>query len=144
MDLINSKKKKRSRDQDQLEGAITTPKKDKRSCEASSTSTDVADDALRPPGLFEFPWHKDEEQYSLIDPASSEAEDWDIRRVFFSSLVDGCSADVGFPGDRFSSTVQRSLRLLEEMSDGDHHQPPDGAMDCVWSFILRQPLVAKR
>ncbi|WOL19442.1 hypothetical protein Cni_G28240 [Canna indica] len=85
-------------------------------------------DALRPPGLFEFPWEKG---------APTKREGWesdDLHEVFFSSLVDGCSAAIGFPGDRLSPgpAAWSFVSLPEEPADGD--------VDGVWSAVLYQPL----
>ncbi|CAL9098104.1 unnamed protein product [Musa textilis] len=87
-------------------------------------------DVFRPPGLFEFPWQKGER---LLVP---EPEGWDLRDVFFSSLVDGCSAAIGVPGDRLSPAARHPFVLLDEPSDGE----VDGGVDCIWSSVLRQPL----
>ncbi|XP_026656279.2 uncharacterized protein LOC120108614 [Phoenix dactylifera] len=101
-------------------------------------------DVYRPPGLFEFPWHK-EEDGGLIAAAAAAAEEEesdgrDLRDVFFSSLVDGCSAAIGFPGDRLSPP----LGPIAFPVDGEEGSwPSDGdadSVDCIWSTVLHQPL----
>ncbi|CAL9136016.1 unnamed protein product [Musa textilis] len=90
-------------------------------------------DVTRPPGLFEFPWQKGER---LLVP--EPPDEWDLRDVFFSSLVDGCSAAIGVPGDRLSPAAPDPFCLPEEPSDWE----PDGGAECFWSSVLRQPFSA--
>ncbi|CAL9071720.1 uncharacterized protein LOC135672274 [Musa acuminata AAA Group] len=127
--------KKRGREESDARGeaGVTTAwdlssKKKKK----KEKNNDAVDDTnvFRPPGLFEFPWQKGER---LLVP---EPEGWDLRSVFFSSLVDGCSAAIGVPGDRLSPTAPRPFGLLEDPTDGEL----DGGVDCIWSSVLRQPL----
>ncbi|CAL9083526.1 unnamed protein product, partial [Musa textilis] len=125
--------KKRGREEPDARGeaGVTTAwdpskKKEKKSDAADDTNV------FRPPGLFDFPWQKGER---LLVP---EPEGWDLRSVFFSSLVDGCSAAIGVPGDRLSPTAPRPFCLLEDPTDGEL----DGGVDCIWSSLLRQPLSA--
>ncbi|RWW43353.1 hypothetical protein BHE74_00050997 [Ensete ventricosum] len=106
-------------------------KKGKRGETGESRSMDVS----RPPGLFEFPWQKGERLLVLEAP-----DEWDLRDVFFSSLVDGCSAAIGVPGDRLSPAAPDPFCLPEEPSDGDS----DGGAECFWSSVLRPPPAALR
>ncbi|CAL9196918.1 unnamed protein product [Musa hybrid cultivar] len=138
---------KRGREeQEERGGAGVTPavvskkkkkKKKKKKGKRNETAEGVSEscrvgtvDVFRPPGLFEFPWQKGER---LLVP---EPEGWDLRDVFFSSLVDGCSAAIGVPGDRLSPAARHPFVLLEEPSDGE----VDSGVDCIWSSVLRQPL----
>ncbi|RWW01655.1 hypothetical protein GW17_00035291 [Ensete ventricosum] len=114
---VVSKKKKKGKRNETAEGVS-------ESCRVGTV------DVFRPPGLFEFPWQKGER---LLVP---EPDGWDLRDVFFSSLVDGCSAAIGVPGDRLSPAARHPFVLLEEPSDGE----VDGSVDCIWSSVLRQPL----
>lgn len=79
----------------------------------------------RPMSIFEFPWQKE----NLV----MESDGWDLRDVFFSSLVDGCKAAIGVPGDRLSPSPA-PLSLPDEADDGS------GGVDCIWSCVLREPL----
>ncbi|PKU60461.1 hypothetical protein MA16_Dca024894 [Dendrobium catenatum] len=88
------------------------------------------DDLCKMPlGIFEFPWKKEE------GSLAPELEGCSFTDVFFSSLVDGCSAAIGFPGDRLSLPMA-SPSNLPQVSDED---PED--TDCIWSSILQQPLL---
>ncbi|ONK79314.1 uncharacterized protein A4U43_C01F5110 [Asparagus officinalis] len=51
--------------------------------------------------IFEFPWQKAEGRQMAIEGDHG----CDLRDVFFSSLVDGCRAAIGFPGDRLSRSA---------------------------------------
>lgn len=79
----------------------------------------------RPLSIFEFPWQKE----NLV----IESDFCDLRDVFFSSLVDGCKAAIGVPGDRLSPSPA-PLSLPDEADDGS------GGVDCIWSCVLREPL----
>ncbi|XP_010928023.1 uncharacterized protein [Elaeis guineensis] len=125
-----------------------TRKKGKKQEISESSSSDVIlevgdifeiSDVYRPPGLFEFPWHK-EDGGLIVAAAAAESDGWDLRDVFFSSLVDGCSAAIGFPGDRLSPPLG-PIALTGDGEDGSW--PSDGdadGVDCIWSTVLRQPL----
>lgn len=114
--------------------------------EISAPSTDVIfeagdafeiSDVYRPPGLFEFPWLK-EENWGLLTAAESDGRD--LRDVFFSSLVDGCSAAIGYPGDRLSPPPG-PFALPGDDDDGSWPSGgEDDGVDCIWSTVLRQPL----
>ncbi|CAL9041518.1 unnamed protein product [Musa banksii] len=106
-------------------------KKGKRGETGESRRMDVS----RPPGLFEFPWQKGER---LLVP--EPPDEWDLRDVFFSSLVDGCSAAIGVPGDRLYPAGPEPFCLPEDPSDGD----PDGSAECFWSSVLHPPPAALR
>ncbi|KAG1363798.1 hypothetical protein COCNU_11G006250 [Cocos nucifera] len=124
-------------------------KKGKKQEMSESSSSDVIfevddifeiSDVYRPPGLFEFPWHKEEDGGPIAAAAAAESDGWDLRDVFFSSLVDGCSAAIGFPGDRLSPPLG-PIALPGDGEDGS--RPSDGdadGVDCIWSTLLRQPL----
>lgn len=134
-----------------LEGVATaeiTMKKGKEQ-QISAPSTDVIfeagdvfeiSDVYRPPGLFDFPWQKEEDGGLLTAAAAAESDGRDLRDVFFSSLVDGCSAAIGFPGDRLSPPPG-PITLPGDDEDGSW--PSDGeddGVDCIWSTVLRQPI----
>ncbi|KAH7674279.1 hypothetical protein IHE45_08G062800 [Dioscorea alata] len=98
--------------------AFSISKKGKRQEEPKRVSSDVE----RPPGVFEFPWG--------ASGFVIESDGWDLGDVFFSSLVDGRSAAIGFPGDRLSHYP--AIRI-------DLSWPLDGEMDgldCVWKSVL--------
>ncbi|KAG1327376.1 hypothetical protein COCNU_01G013100 [Cocos nucifera] len=131
-----------------FEGVATaeiTMKKGKKQ-EISAPSTDVIfeagdvfeiSDVYRPPGLFEFPWQKEEDEGLLM---AAESDVRDLRDVFFSSLVDGCSAAIGFPGDRLSPPPG-PIALPGDDDDGSWpSEGEDDGVDCIWSTVLRQPL----
>ncbi|KAK8926513.1 hypothetical protein KSP39_PZI018761 [Platanthera zijinensis] len=93
-------------------------------------------DACRPLGVFEFPWQN--EAGSL----APEPDGWSLPDVFFSSLVDGSSAAIGFPGDRLSPPSASPIFIACEIEGSS---PSDGdveSVDCIWSCALRQPLSA--
>ncbi|XP_010912192.1 uncharacterized protein [Elaeis guineensis] len=134
-----------------LEGVATaeiTMKKGKKQ-EISAPSTDVIygagdvfeiSDVYRPPGLFEFPWQKEEDGGLLTAAAAAESDGRDLRDVFFSSLVDGCSAAIGFPGDRLSPPPG-PIALPGDDDDGSWpSEGEDDGVDCIWTTVLRQPL----
>ncbi|KAH0458682.1 hypothetical protein IEQ34_011496 [Dendrobium chrysotoxum] len=85
-------------------------------------------DRHRPLGIFEFPWQKE------MGSLAPELKGCTFTDVFFSSLVDGCYATIGFPGDRLSLPMASPVNL-PQASDED---PED--TDCIWSSILQQPL----
>ncbi|KAJ0965267.1 hypothetical protein J5N97_026405 [Dioscorea zingiberensis] len=105
--------------------AVGPSKKGKRQEETKRVSQDA--DA-RPPGVFEFPWG--------ASGFVHESDGWDLRDVFFSSLVDGCSAAIGFPGDRLSHYPAIRIDLSWPL-DGE----TDG-LDCVWKSVLGSPFSA--
>ncbi|XP_008775903.1 uncharacterized protein LOC103696146 [Phoenix dactylifera] len=128
---------------------ITMRKGKRQEISAPSASRDVIfeagdifeiSDVYRPPGLFEFPWQKEEDGGLLTAAAESDVRD--LRDVFFSSLVDGCSATIGFPGDRLSPPPGP---IAFPGDDDDESWPSEGdddGVDCIWSIVLRQPLTA--
>ncbi|KAG6502119.1 hypothetical protein ZIOFF_042008 [Zingiber officinale] len=88
---------------------------------------------LRPVGIFEFPWQ-------VMDPDGSSSI-WNHRRVFFTSLVDGCSASIGVPGDRLFAVGCSFFGLFDEATPSDDETDNDGDCD-VWSYVLRHPLLS--
>ncbi|KAL0915992.1 hypothetical protein M5K25_013467 [Dendrobium thyrsiflorum] len=106
--------------------AVTKPDVVSGNCDDLCKMPDT--DRHRPLGIFEFPWQKEE------GSLAPELEGCSFTDVFFSSLVDGCSAAIGFPGDRLSLPMASPVNL-PQASDED---PED--TDCIWSSILQQPL----
>jgi len=92
------------------------------SSETTTASLHHHQQQQRPLSIFEFPWQKE----NLVAEADHGC---DLRDVFFSSLVDGCKAAIGFPGDRLSPSPA-PISLPDE-TDG---------VDCIWSCALREPL----
>uniref|UniRef100_A0A6V7QVX2 Uncharacterized protein n=1 Tax=Ananas comosus var. bracteatus TaxID=296719 RepID=A0A6V7QVX2_ANACO len=68
-----------------------------------------------------------------------ESDGWDLRHVFFSSLVDGQRATIGIPGDRLCRPKPAPIAI----PDGDPRPSNDADADveCIWAAALREPLV---
>lgn len=88
----------------------------------------------RPLGIFEFPWQKEP------GGLAPELERYSLRDVFFSSLVDGCSATIGFPGDRLSRPSNTPIVLPESTNEPLLSEEDAAEFESIWGSILRQPL----
>ncbi|KAG0457658.1 hypothetical protein HPP92_022815 [Vanilla planifolia] len=92
--------------------------------------------ACKPLGVFEFPWQNEK---GMLAP---ELDGFDLLDVFFSSLVDGCSAAIGLPGDRISPPGPSPIVLLDDPSESYQSDGEANGVDYIWSSALRQPLSA--
>ncbi|KAG0467333.1 hypothetical protein HPP92_018913 [Vanilla planifolia] len=101
--------------------------------EASSNIPEMTE-TCRPVGVFEFPWQ------SEAGSLAPELEGFSLRDVFFSSLVDGCSASIGFPGDRISPPRSSPIVLPVDKDESCPSDDDSDGVDCIWSCALSQPL----
>ncbi|XP_062199798.1 uncharacterized protein LOC133902214 [Phragmites australis] len=98
---------------------------------AEAGADGVGEASRRPPGVFQFPWQKCRGGLGVAGGAG-----WELRDVFFRSLVDGSAAAIGVPGDRLVSPP-RSRRALLEGVDAWLAAAADGEVDPVWRSALK-------
>lgn len=101
----------------------------------------VGEASRRPPGVFQFPWQKCRGGLGLGVSASASAagssssSSWELRDVFFRSLVDGGAAAIGVPGDRLVSPPPSRRALLDGV-EAWLAAAADGEVDPVWRAAL--------
>lgn len=86
----------------------------------------------RPPGVFRFPWQKCRGGLGVVAGGG-----WELRDVFFRSLVDGGAAAIGVPGDRLVSPPPSKQRALFDDVDAWLAAAADGEVDPVWRSALK-------
>ncbi|KAG0524696.1 hypothetical protein BDA96_07G233600 [Sorghum bicolor] len=84
----------------------------------------------RPEGVFDLPWQKCRGGLGV----ASGGGGWELRDVFFRSLVDGHAAAIGVPGDRLSAPP--SKRTLFDDVDAWLASAGDGEVDPLWRSVL--------
>ncbi|KAL6858891.1 hypothetical protein ACP4OV_017893 [Aristida adscensionis] len=89
----------------------------------------------RPPGLFEFPWQKCRGGLGVV--AAAAGGGWELRDVFFRSLVDGRAAAIGVPGDRLAPPPSK-WALFDDV-DAWLAAAGDGEVDPLWRSVLEGP-----
>ncbi|KAK3130348.1 hypothetical protein QOZ80_6BG0492350 [Eleusine coracana subsp. coracana] len=89
----------------------------------------VGEASRRPPGVFQLPWQKCRGGLGV-----GGAPGWELRDVFFRSLVDGGAAAIGVPGDRLVSPPPTRRALLEGV---DAWLAADDHADPVWRSALK-------
>ncbi|PUZ52035.1 hypothetical protein GQ55_6G238400 [Panicum hallii var. hallii] len=92
----------------------------------------------RPAGVFDLPWQKC--GGGLGDGAVSAVgggPGWELRDVFYRSLVDGGAAAIGVPGDRLSPPP--SKQALFDDVDAWLAAAGDGEVDPLWRSVLEGP-----
>ncbi|KAL6646095.1 hypothetical protein ACP70R_017703 [Stipagrostis hirtigluma subsp. patula] len=87
----------------------------------------------RPPGVFEFPWQKCRGGLGVVAGGGG----WELRDVFFRSLVDGRVAAIGVPGDRLAPPPRK--RALFDDVDAWLAAAGDGEVDPLWRSVLEGP-----
>jgi hypothetical protein len=97
--------------------------------EATAAALTVADGWQRPAGVFDLPWQKCRNGLGV-----SGSSGWELRDVFFRSLVDGRAAAIGVPGDRLSPPP--SKRTLFDDVDAWLAATGDGEVDPLWRSVL--------
>ncbi|WVZ65332.1 hypothetical protein U9M48_014713 [Paspalum notatum var. saurae] len=97
--------------------------------EAGAARDDAGEASRRPPGVFQFPWQKCRGGLGVAAPG------WELRDVFFRSLVDGGAAAIGVPGDRLVSPPPSKRALLDGV-DAWLAAAADGEVDPVWRSAL--------
>ncbi|RCV31656.1 hypothetical protein SETIT_6G195700v2 [Setaria italica] len=83
----------------------------------------------RPAGVFDLPWQKCRNGLGFGGCCG-----WELRDVFFRSLVDGRAAAIGVPGDRLSPPP--SKRTLFDDLDAWLAAAGDGEVDPLWRSVL--------
>ncbi|KAJ1290129.1 hypothetical protein BS78_02G219100 [Paspalum vaginatum] len=96
---------------------------------SGAAGDDAGEASRRPPGVFQFPWQKCRGGLGVVAPG------WELRDVFFRSLVDGGAAAIGVPGDRLVSPPPSKHALLEGV-DAWLAAAADGEVDPVWRSAL--------
>ena len=93
----------------------------------------------RPAAVFDLPWQKC--GGGLGDGAAASAvgggPGWELRDVFYRSLVDGGAAAIGVPGDRLSPPP--SKQALFDDVDAWLAAAGDGEVDPLWRSVLGGP-----
>ncbi|CAO2184089.1 unnamed protein product [Urochloa humidicola] len=85
---------------------------------------------VRPAGVFDLPWQK-------CRNGLGGGGGWELRDVFFRSLVDGRAAAIGIPGDRLFSPPSK-LTLFEDL-EAWLAGAGDGEVDPLWRSVLEGP-----
>jgi hypothetical protein len=100
----------------------------------------VGEASLRPPGVFQLPWQKCRGGLGVPAPG------WELRDVFFRSLVDGGAAAIGVPGDRLVSPPPTRRALLEGVDAWLAAADDDGdVVDPAWRPALKgEPVTGLR
>ncbi|CAO2202359.1 unnamed protein product [Urochloa humidicola] len=88
---------------------------------------------VRPAGVFDLPWQKCRNGLG----GGGGGGGWELRDVFFRSLVDGRAAAVGIPGDRLFSPPSK-LTLFEDL-EAWLAGAGDGEVDPLWRSVLEGP-----
>nr|XP_045084914.1 uncharacterized protein LOC123494161 [Aegilops tauschii subsp. strangulata] len=99
----------------------------------AAAAADAGEAWRRPPGVFQFPWQKCRGGLGVAGGGG-----WELRDVFFHSLVDGGAAAIGVPGDRLVSPPPPSKqRALFDDVDAWLAAAADGEVDPVWRSAIR-------
>ncbi|CAL5081998.1 unnamed protein product [Urochloa decumbens] len=133
MDRRPERKAKRAREEEDDGAAPDFPFEEAAAAAAAGADGDDAGEASRrPPGVFQFPWQKCR---GGLGAGSGGGVGWELRDVFFRSLVDGGAAAIGVPGDRLVSPPPSKRALLEGV-DAWLAAAADGEVDPVWRSAL--------
>jgi hypothetical protein len=97
----------------------------------AAAAADPGEAWRRPPGVFQFPWQKCRGGLGVAGGG------WELRDVFFRSLVDGGAAAIGVPGDRLVSPGKHQQRALFDDLDAWLAAAADGEVDPVWRSAIR-------
>ncbi|XP_072147567.1 uncharacterized protein [Setaria viridis] len=133
MDRRPERKAKRAREED-ADAAPDFPFEEAAAA-ALGADDDAGEASRRPPGVFRFPWQKCRGGLGVSPGAGAGGAGWELRDVFFRSLVDGGAAAIGVPGDRLVSPP-RSKRALLDGVDAWLAAAADGEVDPVWRSAL--------
>ncbi|CAO2207133.1 unnamed protein product [Urochloa humidicola] len=87
--------------------------------------------SVRPAGVFDLPWQK------CRNGLGGGGGGWELRDVFFCSLVDGRAAAIGIPGDRLFPPPSK-LTLFEDL-EAWLAAAGDGEVDPLWRSVLEGP-----
>ncbi|CAL5005538.1 unnamed protein product [Urochloa decumbens] len=87
---------------------------------------------VRPAGVFDLPWQK-----CRNGLGGGGGGGWELRDVFFCSLVDGRAAAIGIPGDRLFPAPSK-LTLFEDL-EAWLAAAGDGEVDPLWRSVLEGP-----
>jgi hypothetical protein len=96
----------------------------------AAAAADPGEAWRRPPGVFQFPWQKCRGGLGVAGGG------WELRDVFFRSLVDGGTAAIGVPGDRLVSPGNKQRALFDDV-DAWLAGAADGEVDPVWCSAIR-------
>ncbi|CAN6196361.1 unnamed protein product [Urochloa humidicola] len=130
MDRRPERKAKRAREDEDHGAAPDFPFEE---AAAGAGADDEAGEASRrPPGVFQFPWQKCR---GGLGAGAGAGAGWELRDVFFRSLVDGGAAAIGVPGDRLVSPPPSKRALLDGV-DAWLAAAADGEVDPVWRSAL--------
>ncbi|CAN6167385.1 unnamed protein product [Urochloa humidicola] len=129
MDRRPERKAKRAREG---EGGHPAPDFPFEEVAAADDDDGAGEASRRPPGVFQFPWQKCR---GGLGAGAGAGAGWELRDVFFRSLVDGGAAAIGVPGDRLVSPPPSKRALLEGV-DAWLAAAADGEVDPVWRSAL--------
>ncbi|KAL6844703.1 hypothetical protein ACP4OV_025362 [Aristida adscensionis] len=123
--------KKRARE-DEENDARDFPFEEAAAARGEDDDAAFGEASRRPPGVFRFPWQECRGGLGVAAPG------WELRDVFFRSLVDGGAAAIGVPGDRLVSPPRPRALLLDGV-DAWLAADDDGgeAVDPVWRAALK-------
>ncbi|CAO2173243.1 unnamed protein product [Urochloa humidicola] len=89
---------------------------------------------VRPAGVFDLPWQKCR---NGLGGGGGGGGGWELRDVFFRSLVDGRAAAIGIPGDRLFPPPSK-LTLFDDL-EAWLAGAGDGEVDPLWRSVLEGP-----
>lgn len=101
-----------------------------------AAAADVVGDQA--PGVFRFPWQSCRGGLGVVAGGGGGGGGWEMRDVFFRSLVDGGAAAIGVPGDRLVSPPPPAelRRALFDDVGAWLAAAGDGEVDPVWRSAL--------
>jgi len=131
------RKAKRAREEDVHAAPLDFPFEEAAAAAGAGALGDVIGEASRrPPGVFQFPWQKCRGGLGVSSAAGAGSSSWELRDVFFRSLVDGGAAAIGVPGDRLVSPLPSRRALLDGVDAWLAAAADDGEVDPVWRSAL--------
>ncbi|CAD6224489.1 unnamed protein product [Miscanthus lutarioriparius] len=131
------RKAKRAREEDVHAAPLDFPFEEAAAAAGAGALGDVIGEASRrPPGVFQFPWQKCRGGLGVSASAAAGSSSWELRDVFFRSLVDGGAAAIGVPGDRLVSPPPGRRALLDGVDAWLAAAADDGEVDPVWRSAL--------
>jgi hypothetical protein len=135
MDRRPERKAKREREGEEDADAAPDFPFEEAAGAGADADADAGEASRRPPGVFRFPWQKCRGGLGVSHGGAGAGAGWELRDVFFRSLVDGGAAAIGVPGDRLVSPPPSKRALLDGV-DAWLAAAAEGEVDPVWRSAL--------